>query len=68
MDPTGASLAHIATHRHLHSARPDAPVVPDRPGRHERRLAAPPRSLVRRTTAGALRRLANRLEPDPCCQ
>ncbi|GAA3412833.1 hypothetical protein [Streptosporangium vulgare] len=55
-DPTAMILADRATRRHVLSARPDAPVVPERPPR--RHAAA-----VRRVTATALRRLADRVEP-----
>jgi hypothetical protein len=44
-------LVNGASHRFIHSARPDSPVVPDRPpGR------------LRLLTAGALHRLATRLD------
>lgn len=55
-DPTAMILADKATRRHVLSARPDAPVVPERPPR--RRGAA-----IRGLTATALRRLAARVEP-----
>jgi hypothetical protein len=41
------------------SALPDAPVLPEPP------LPAAPRSRVRRSTATALRHLAQRLDPAP---
>ena len=34
MNPTAMIMADRATGRHVLSARPDAPVVPDRPPRH----------------------------------
>ncbi|MGS2642952.1 hypothetical protein [Streptosporangium sp. LJ11] len=55
-DPVAMILADKATRRHVLSARPNAPTVPERPRR--RRGAA-----VRRLTAVALRRLADRVEP-----
>ncbi|SCF04935.1 hypothetical protein GA0074695_3115 [Micromonospora viridifaciens] len=62
---TGFVLAVDAVTRHVNSARPDAPVRPDRPARS---LLAP----TRLAAAGALRRLADRMEPRPastpsCC-
>ncbi|MFU8854740.1 hypothetical protein ACNAW0_27785 [Micromonospora sp. SL1-18] len=62
---TGSVLAVDAVTRHVNSARPDAPVRPDRPARP---LLAP----VRLAAAGALRRLADLMEPRPasassCC-
>jgi len=56
--PTGFVLAVDAVARHVNSARPDAPVRPDRP--HAPRLAP-----TRLAVAGALRRLADRMEPRP---
>jgi hypothetical protein len=58
MELLGISLALDLTRQHVFSARPDAPVVPERPPRR-RALAGP----TRRVAAGALRRLADRLEP-----
>ncbi|MFE9656838.1 hypothetical protein [Micromonospora sp. NPDC006431] len=55
---TGFVLAVDAVTRHVNSARPDAPVRPDRP--HAPRLAP-----TRLAVAGALRRLADRMEPHP---
>ncbi|MFC8849846.1 MULTISPECIES: hypothetical protein [unclassified Micromonospora] len=56
--PTGYSLAIDAVNRHVNSARPDAPVRPDRP--------RPPRlAPARLVMATALRRLADRMEPHP---
>ncbi|MGR6319160.1 hypothetical protein Q2K19_30160 [Micromonospora soli] len=55
---TGFVLAVDAVTRHVNSARPDAPVRPDRP--------RPPRlAPTRLAAAGALRRLADRMEPRP---
>ncbi|SCL27944.1 hypothetical protein GA0070624_3599 [Micromonospora rhizosphaerae] len=63
--PIGFDLALDAVTRHVNSARPDAPVRPDRPR---------PALLVptRLAAAGALRRLADLMEPrpapaPPCC-
>ncbi|MFR9777643.1 hypothetical protein ACL02O_16505 [Micromonospora sp. MS34] len=56
--PTGYVLALDAVTRHVNSARPDAPVRPDRP--------RPPRlAPTRLAAAGALRRLADLMEPRP---
>jgi hypothetical protein len=55
-DPTAMIMADRATLNHALSARPDAPVVPERPPRQ--RSAA-----VRRRAVAALRGLADRLEP-----
>ena len=67
MDLTGANLALGAARQHVNSARPDAPVVPDRRsdrggrgGQHRPRHHPGP---VRRAVAYRLRRLADRLEP-----
>ncbi|MFG2167310.1 hypothetical protein [Micromonospora chersina] len=55
---TGFVLAVDAVTRHVNSARPDAPVRPDRP--------RPPRlAPTRLAAAAALRRLADRMEPRP---
>ena len=60
MDPTGFILGIQAAHRDSHSARPNAPVVPDRPRRPHR----PPRATsLRRATATCLRTLAAWIEP-----
>ncbi|MFG1778037.1 hypothetical protein ACGFIG_16585 [Micromonospora sp. NPDC049048] len=56
--PTGFILAVDAVNRHVNSARPDAPVCPERP--RVARLAP-----TRLATAGALRRLADRIQPPP---
>ncbi|MGN9919308.1 hypothetical protein [Micromonospora palomenae] len=56
--PTGFTLAIAAVTRHVNSARPDAPVRPERARRH--RLAP-----VRLAAAHALRRLADLTEPAP---
>jgi hypothetical protein len=50
-----AKLADDATRRHVLSARPDAPTIPDRPPRLRFRR-------TRRVTVAALRRLADHLE------
>ncbi|MDW5322920.1 hypothetical protein [Plantactinospora sp. KLBMP9567] len=58
MDPVGYHLALGATERHVMSARPDAPVRPDRksiPGSDPGRF--------RRSTAAMLRQVADRLAP-----
>ncbi|MFI7024922.1 hypothetical protein [Micromonospora sp. NPDC049900] len=56
--PTGFVFAIDAVDRHVNSARPDAPIRPD-----------PPRvarfATGRRRAAGALRRLADRIQPAP---
>jgi hypothetical protein len=53
-------VAADLTRLHALSARPDAPVIPERP---PRRRAVP--AATRRAAAGALRRIADRLEPCP---
>ena len=68
MDPIGMNLAHGAVLQHINSARPDAPVVPDR--RDRRRTSAGRADPVRRVAAVVLRRLADRVEPRrarPAC-
>jgi hypothetical protein len=55
---TGFVMAVDAVTRHVMSARPDAPVRPDLP--RPARLVA-----TRRLAAGALRRLADRIQPCP---
>jgi hypothetical protein len=57
MDPFGAMSAMSAARQSVLSARPDAPVVPERPKRE---------FLTAARTAGArrLHRLADRLEPS----
>lgn len=67
MHPTGFILATQAARRESHSARPDAPVIPDKAKRPPR----PPRaSALRQTAAASLRNLAARIEPrrdtEPC--
>ncbi|SBT41418.1 hypothetical protein [Micromonospora narathiwatensis] len=62
---TGFVLAVDAVTRHVNSARPDAPVRPDRP-------RTPRLAPTRLAAASALRRLADRMEPRPvsaptCC-
>jgi len=59
MEALGFSLALSAQRDHVLSARPDAPVVPERPPR------ARGGGGTRRAAAGVLRRLADRLEPCP---
>ncbi|MGK5739899.1 hypothetical protein [Micromonospora sp. URMC 103] len=56
--PTGFVSAVDAVTRHVNSARPDAPVRADRP--RPARLAP-----ARLAAAGALRRLADRIQPRP---
>ncbi|WP_433393314.1 hypothetical protein [Micromonospora sp. KLBMP9576] len=63
--PTGFVSALDAVTRHVNSARPDAPVRPDRPH-------AAPLALTRLAAASVLRRLADRIQPSPvapvpCC-
>lgn len=55
-DPSVMIMADEATRRHVLSARPNVPTTPERP---------PPLRghAMRRLTATALRRLADRLEP-----
>jgi hypothetical protein len=55
-DPTGMILADKATRRHVLSARPDAPVLPEP-------LTKQRGEGVRRVAVAGLRRLADRLEP-----
>ncbi|MEU0150935.1 hypothetical protein [Micromonospora fulviviridis] len=55
---TGFVLAVDAVTRHVNSARPDAPVRPDR-------LPQPRLAPTRLAAAAALRRLADRMEPRP---
>ena len=54
MIPQAFILGVQQTRQHANSAMPDAPVLPDAP-------AANPR--LRRATARALRRMADRMEP-----
>ena len=54
----GSILGLGLTRQHVLSARPDAPVVPERPPR-----AQPAPGHTRRAMASMLRRFANRLEP-----
>jgi hypothetical protein len=56
--PTGFVVAIDAVTRHVNSARPDAPVRAERP--RAARLAP-----TRLAAAGALRRLADRIQPPP---
>jgi hypothetical protein len=60
MDYLAFSVANEISRNTARSARPDAPVIPERP---PRRRHGP--SPTRRVAAGALRRLADRLEPGP---
>jgi hypothetical protein len=57
-EPTAANLAVELTRRHVGSARPDAPVVPERTARPARLAAA------RLRTAGSLRAVARWVEPS----
>jgi hypothetical protein len=59
--PTGYLLAVDAVARHVNSARPNAPVRPDRP-------RAPRMAATRLATAATLRRLADRMEPRPAAR
>jgi hypothetical protein len=73
MDPTGFILATNVAHRDTHSARPDAPVVPDKKSRlrrsqlrsrsRSRSSSWSPAASVRRTAAASLRGLAAWIEP-----
>ncbi|MEU8257461.1 hypothetical protein AB0C06_24695 [Micromonospora inaquosa] len=56
--PTGYITALDAMNRHVNSARPDAPVQVEHP---RPALLGP----TRRATALALRRLADRIQPQP---
>jgi hypothetical protein len=56
----GSMAAMSANRRSVLSARPDAPVVPDRPARWHTASVA-----VRRIGADILHRLADRIEPRP---
>ncbi|MEU8207531.1 hypothetical protein [Streptosporangium sp. NPDC049046] len=55
-DPVAMILADKATRRHVLSARPNAPIRPERPPRRRG-------DAIRRLTARALRRLADQVEP-----
>jgi len=57
-EPIAANLAVELTRRSVRSARPDAPVVPDRAPRPARLAAA------RLRTAGSLRAVARWVEPS----
>jgi hypothetical protein len=61
MNPTGFIMAVRLTEREVMSARPDAPVVPDR------RSARQPMQQLRIATARTLRRTADRVEPKTKC-
>lgn len=56
----GAVVAMSTARRSMLSARPDAPVIPDRPARWQTASTA-----VRYAGARALHRLAQRIEPRP---
>jgi hypothetical protein len=60
-EPIAADLAVRLTRQHVGSARPDAPVVPDRP--RPQRLRG-----VRALMAADLHRLASWVEPAEQCQ
>ncbi len=60
MDPLGSLAAMSAQRRSVLSARPDAPVIPDRPSRWHTASTA-----VRQAGARVLHKLADRLEPRP---
>jgi hypothetical protein len=55
-----AIVAMNATRRSMLSARPDAPVIPDRPARWHTAS-----TVARQAGAGVLHRLAERIEPRP---
>lgn len=57
MDPFGVSALE-QTRRHVLSARPGAPIVP------ERRPGGPPLADLRESVATLLRHLADRVEPE----
>ncbi|WP_327037864.1 hypothetical protein [Micromonospora maris] len=56
--PTGFVFAIDAVTRHVNSARPDAPIVPDPP-------RTPRLSGARHLAAVTLRRLADQIQPAP---
>jgi hypothetical protein len=58
MEPLGYLSAMSATRQSVLSARPDAPVIPERPPRWRNSS-----TVVRHAGAGVLRRIADRLEP-----
>jgi hypothetical protein len=58
--PLGSMAAMSANRRSVLSARPDAPIIPDRPARWHTTSTA-----VRHTGARVLHRLAERIEPQP---
>ncbi|MFC7495762.1 MULTISPECIES: hypothetical protein [unclassified Nocardioides] len=60
LDPIAASLAVRAARAEAGSARPDAPVLPDRPRRSPRAAA------TRTRLAARLHGLARWVEPAPC--
>ena len=62
--PAAFILARQQTEEHLASARPDAPVVPDRP----QRTRSPRLGGLRQAAANGLRGLATRVEPRRDCQ
>jgi hypothetical protein len=63
MLPLAMSLSQDAVRKHLHSALPDAPVVPDRV-RHPRPQRA---ARSRRALARLLEGAAQRVAPAPAC-
>jgi hypothetical protein len=56
LQPTSMIMADRVTRLHVLSAHPQAPAISARPPRHRG-------TAIRRLTAVALRRLANRVEP-----
>lgn len=61
-EPVMAAQAVDAVRRHVNSARPDAPVVPERERRSGGRMRESA-DRARRGVAGALRRVAEKVEP-----
>jgi hypothetical protein len=64
MEPVAFVMSHNATHRFVHSAMPDAPVVDD--GRSPEALAKRRQRVqnLRLSMARSLRRAADRVEPS----
>jgi hypothetical protein len=62
MNPSDYIMGVAATRHEAESAMPWAPVVPPREPKLRRRVDG-----VRQATAIALRRAADRLEPEPVC-
>jgi hypothetical protein len=62
MNPTAYIMGVAATRHEVESAMPWAPVVPPREPKLRRRVDS-----VRLATATALRRAADRVEPEPVC-